>query len=275
MIVKSSSDIDKGESIRLTYGAKANAQLLLNYGFCIPHNIEPDGSSNDILEFQPSLHGGGKSISLRAGPKSYSYGGFVAALEEYFILDKSTCMLGTGNENSDDNDESCLQEVQKDGFHDDFEEFMGQSEEINDFVDIYKDDNFDSKSMVGDPSDATKIQDDEIAALRRFKIDLIKLSEGYNDCKDTNVSESTFVKSEYTMSQYYSKILSMSEKRTIYFFVRAIEKVENQLSANFKQEKNSKFTKMDDLIEQEDLDVIDKQTDDLARAYMSIRHGGL
>ena len=47
------------------------------YGLCIDDNLEPDGSSNNILE----LALGPRMVQLRARPRSYSFGGFCTALE--------------------------------------------------------------------------------------------------------------------------------------------------------------------------------------------------
>jgi hypothetical protein len=81
-----------GDALVITYGAQGNAALLLNYGFCIPRNLEPDGSSNDVYELllEPKACQGDEraagtgtiaAVPLRTGPKSYSYGGLVRALE--------------------------------------------------------------------------------------------------------------------------------------------------------------------------------------------------
>jgi hypothetical protein len=81
-----------GDALVITYGAQGNAALLLNYGFCIQQNIEPDGSSNDVYELLVEPAASGKdegaaapgaavAVPLRAGPKWYSYGGLVRALE--------------------------------------------------------------------------------------------------------------------------------------------------------------------------------------------------
>ena len=57
--------IKPNENFRLTYGAKSNQQLLLNYGFAMKDNVEPDGSSNDFLEFCCN----GTTVELKTGPK--------------------------------------------------------------------------------------------------------------------------------------------------------------------------------------------------------------
>jgi len=283
MIVTTTIDVDVGESIRLTYGAKANAQLLLNYGFCIPRNLEPDGSSNDFLEFQVGTdhekkdESERKTIVLRAGPKSYSYGGFAATLEEYFE--------GQPTNKADGNDEISSKGQENETLaHDDFEAFMHECDNENDciedgeegdgFTDLYG-------SEVGESEGTLEAQEtsctEEIEALERFKLDLIKLSKGYNKYKDADIQTIFSAMSEPKLSQRYSTILSLSELRTIYFFLRSIEKVQDLLRShthtNTKQSSGS-FT-LDIGIDQEDLELIDTQTNDLAKAYMAIRHGGL
>lgn len=43
--VVASEDLSADTVLAITYGARGNAQLLFNYGFCIPDNIEPDGKT--------------------------------------------------------------------------------------------------------------------------------------------------------------------------------------------------------------------------------------
>ena len=104
VIVQATTVLQPGEGLRMTYGAVGNGQLLLNYGFSIPDNLEPDHSSNDILEIQldpnhpntfpppPSSNSNSPSssakndivvVNLRTGPKSYTYVSFVQILEYY------------------------------------------------------------------------------------------------------------------------------------------------------------------------------------------------
>lgn len=260
MIVTSTVDIDPGESIRLTYGAKANAQLLLNYGFCIPNNIEPDGSSNDILEFRAnsSLQGASshsKSISLRAGPKSYTYGGFVAALEDYFASE--------GGEGHGSSIEGHEQTETPNDFEDFLNECENEEEDDDDYMGLYGDG--DTDLAAGDDS-AKEDYQDEIEALKRFRLNLVKLSEAYN-------SECLSIRSGVASSELYSKILCMSELRTIFFFVQAIDKVQHLLLVEANEDMKSEHKALDIVTDPDDLDMIDKQTSELASAFMSIRHG--
>ena len=52
-----------GARVAGTYGAKGNGQLLCGYGFAVPDNTEPDGSSNDVLEL--ALGEGRGAVALR------------------------------------------------------------------------------------------------------------------------------------------------------------------------------------------------------------------
>ena len=52
VLVSASRPLPPGTALRMTYGAKGNAALLGRYGFCVPDNVEPDGSCNDVLELE-------------------------------------------------------------------------------------------------------------------------------------------------------------------------------------------------------------------------------
>lgn len=46
----------EGEEVFGSYGAKPNAFLMLNYGFVVEENVEPDGSSNNTRVLTLGLH---------------------------------------------------------------------------------------------------------------------------------------------------------------------------------------------------------------------------
>jgi len=287
MIVTSAVDIDYGESIRLTYGAKSNAQLLLNYGFCILENLEQDGSSNDVLEFRPLStpepenytespnRDRGKIILLRAGPKSYSYGGFIAAFEEYYCKKKVGTEHGNGIEKT--HVAADLSEQSQNDDFSDFEDFLCQcddaEENYDEFMEIYEGKGQSTRSTNEDRHKSKKTYEEEMEALRRFKLDLIKRSKEYNICKDMQVPTMAPAKLGFTWPQYYSHMLSISELRTIYFFLRSIDKIQNLLHEKSKEVRSPDQFDLHVVTDLEDLHLIDMQTDDLANAYMSIRHG--
>jgi len=99
VVVHASRDTAAGECLSITYGALSNATLLVQYGFCLPDNVEPDGSSNDVYDFVVTCRTGGVTttitLPLRTGPKSYTYSLFIRALECFYS-------------NNDDNNEAIV-----------------------------------------------------------------------------------------------------------------------------------------------------------------------
>jgi hypothetical protein len=92
--------LEAGTTLQITYGAKGNAQLLFNYGFAIANNVEPDGSSNDVVEVQ--LKDGCPLVQLRTGPKSYTFGCFSKAIEQFHEVDEATAIEGDGPDDLED-----------------------------------------------------------------------------------------------------------------------------------------------------------------------------
>ena len=86
VIVKTLRDVQCGEQVCITYGAKGNEALLLSYGFCILNNAELDGSSNDV--FFRSLSSDDADSEAQqymfrlGGGASYSFGCLSKALEK-------------------------------------------------------------------------------------------------------------------------------------------------------------------------------------------------
>ncbi|KAL7449020.1 hypothetical protein ACHAWC_001125, partial [Mediolabrus comicus] len=81
--------------LQMTYGAKSNSTLLGRYGFCIENNVEPDGSCNDVIEIQ--LQTGSPPVKLQRGPKSYTYGCLIKALQ-LFGDDEQSLPCGDGGD---------------------------------------------------------------------------------------------------------------------------------------------------------------------------------
>ena len=127
LVVHTVRPLAAGAPCVITYGAQSNAQLLLNYGFCLENNREPDGSSNDIVEFSTNAANDSvddKPILLRLGPPSYTYGPLVKVLEALGPVggqkdeDNSNDEGGDGNDGGDDD-------------MDDMEAFLNGCEEDN------------------------------------------------------------------------------------------------------------------------------------------------
>jgi hypothetical protein len=262
MLVKSIVPLCPGDRLKLTYGALGNTHLLLNYGFCIPHNLEPDGSSNDVLEIQIPLSSSSgkdpqscKRIFLRTGPKSYSYGAFASAVE-LFLVHRSSEELNEGN---DDDPEDGLDDFLEDGDNDD------NSKAFDDIYDGESVIDGSDKSVESDTIGVTKTC--EINALTGFRRKLIHLSEGYS-LKGPELRKAL---SMGPCTQFYSAVLCQSELRTISFFIRAIDKVQGHLdNAVTHIMQHVAFCPSED-----DLSLIEEQTTALAAAYIAIRHGTL
>jgi hypothetical protein len=261
MLVRSTGALGPGERLKLTYGALGNTQLLLNYGFCIPHNLEPDGSANDVLEFriQSSSTSGTEAgassvIYLRTGPKSYSYGPFTSVVDRIFERQVSDKPLGGVDDESDVGLQKFLDdEGDNDDSSRDFDDIYGGDSDIEE-----------SDKCVGKISRG-EANADEMDALMRFRHELIRLYEGY-PLKGPELKTALSLK---PCPRFYSAVLCQSELRTIAFFVRAIDKVQSLLNkGNAPNLEHFSFHPSEN-----DLSLIEEQTTALAKAYMAIRHG--
>jgi hypothetical protein len=198
VVVTAAVDIPRGEPLIITYGARSNAILLCQYGFCLPNNIEPDGSSNDTYEWQWTNDNNddatttttSRSIFLRTGPKSYTYGPFVQVLAAYTARHHRRRNGGADNENDDgDNDAvGCTSTMNEYDDDDDMDAFLSEGksddhdDDDNDTMDALYGDKREEEgtAAVGDafwsmekpPSingeTITAVDDDEIRALQAF-----------------------------------------------------------------------------------------------------------
>jgi hypothetical protein len=311
VVVTARSAIPQGMPIRNTYGAKGNAQLLNRYGFCIPNNIEPDGSCNDVLEFEiPHSNdkegtGGAKVVDLRAGPKSYTFGGLVKALEHFHDHhenvngDTSTAGLTSGGKESsgafgmDEFEEDDEEDDDMDAFlnacdeEEDDEEDMGEEDEDDDDDDDDEDAFMFSSGMEtmaaplrnksNDKEASTKA---EVSALQRLRQALNSKSSSYSL---NGAKLAAAMQLEDGSKEYYAALLVSSEKRTIEMYVQAIERLVAALSNkdghhtagrgrdSAKQQppistrENGKSNNEDDCL-------VTRQATDLVSAYMAIRH---
>jgi hypothetical protein len=254
--VLSTQAIQQAEGLRLTYGARGNSQLLLNYGFTLPRNLEPDSSSNDVLEFSFEVDGT-NVVHLRTGPRSYTYGGFVKALEQ------AACAESFRKSN---------EKAEEEGL----EAFLDGCDDIEE-VDIYGD-----PTAEGDEAKDDEVEDDhmELEALKALWEQLKKKIDAYNVSGDELKER---VASQNPSPIYYSAVLIQSELKTIYFFMRAAEKVEASLQqrvtsraeheALLQKRVTSRAEHFDGVISDEDLELVEAQTNELAQAFMKIRHG--
>ena len=241
--VTSTDMIDAGGLLQITYGARGNGQLLLNYGFAIPNNLEPDNSSNDVLEFGV---GDSTVIELRTGPKSYTYGGFVKALESFYKTDN---ILEGG---LDDEEEG----------EDDMEAFLDGCD-LQEEQDIYGDDGA-GEDDEGEDDMGEEDTQNEIEALAAFRKALEGAIKVYklqgDELRDAlNLPPGT--------PGYHAALVVQSEHRTINFFLRSIEKVVALLKKS-----EAAATCAEANMSKEDAQLVEQQTEELAQAFIKIRH---
>ena len=289
--VVATKDIQPNESIRITYGAKPNSVLLVNYGFTIPNNMEPDGSSNDVLEFfTPSSaqsttttneQSDGPPITiLRTGPPSYTYGCFTTALQAFFKVPTSSSVVPRDN-SVDNNDE--------------MEQFLNDCEEDEDENDdddndeMYDDDvNLDVGTSQDDFIDNNLSRHnvtDEIQALHEFRQHLLQLIAVYSLPTKTELDWTTFIPSEdhsdscttlEQSRQMYAAILIYSEIRILQFYIWTTERLQQQLMSNTNPNDSStaesKLSKPKLTLANDDARLLNCQVEELVSAYMKLRH---
>jgi len=208
ILVTTSRKLEIGSLPSITYGAKGNAQLLLRYGFCLHSNTEPDGSANDVLEFRPKPDH--PIVELRIGPKSYTFGSLVKALELFH--DSSSRQIPSLNNKNDDTDmEAYLHSCEVEDTTD--FNLYGEDEEDNH---LYEDD------MVLDdttPEVECRILGDFVSALQ-------KLESKYSLC-EKELEDS--LQNRESLSRHYSALLVHSELQTIYFYTAAARSIIQRL----------------------------------------------
>jgi hypothetical protein len=242
------TSLPTGETLRLTYGAKGNAQLLLNYGFTIPNNLEPDGSSNDVLEFfVPNVnnHNEGTVVPWRTGDKSYTFECFTKALACFGSEQQRP--LGTKQAHDQD----------------DMEAFLNDDDDEDDGVDLYEGEAY---GELNSEMEASKCDGSEVDATVKG---LAALCEAIHvvlgryqpdSIVEKRIDEST------PRSTDFSVLLIQSEKRTLKFYLLAARKIMARL-----QEDPVPIACSKNFTNKEDRDLVESQTSSLADAFLSIR----
>lgn len=195
-------DLNAGCLPGITYGAKGNAQLLTRYGFTLRHNIEPDGSSNDVMELKVK----DVSCTLRTGPKAYTYGCFVKILE----------LLKDKDENAD-----TIEDDEADDGPGDMEDFLNSCEEEDEF-DMYGD--MDNEENADVDEDATQ---SDCQATESLKLVLKDAADGFN--LKESMLEKALEESPAFSSDRFCAYLVASEMRTIHFYLQAADLIRNKL----------------------------------------------
>lgn len=233
----SCDSLQKGTVIRLTYGAKGNAQLLLNYGFTIQKNIEQDGSSNDVVEVK--LNNDCPLVDLRTGPKSYSFGCFSRAVEQFHLEGEACVDLGRPPAN--------------------FDEFMNDCDE-----------NFDDFEMECDIKEEMQEEENhieaEINAIKKLEKCLANTTSKYS-LRNKQLEE--LLKNDFMeqrVQKKYAAILIHAELRTIQFYRLSCRLILERLQ----EEETSEFD-WGISLEKEDEIRLREQAVELCEVFIKIR----
>ena len=285
VLVKAVQPIARGETLRITYGARANGILLLNYGFCIPDNVEPDGSSNDTLEFyahndkeilennknntdsndnnKGGSLGAKPAVYLRQGPKSHAFHGFVNALDQFrpnpskaVETEQRDKFADDGGIPTDFDDES----EGDDSF--DWNAAMtsgGTGEDIGEGDDEGEEEDLDTSMQNDKEAVAT-----QLAAISVFQKQLRNLLGQYSLTKEKLV----YILSEKMPSkQYYAAILVKSEQHIISFHLRVLEKLKHLLDGDASGGGEAAIVAPTE----SKTKMLDEQAASIAMAFMAIR----
>ena len=209
-------DLEVNSIPSITYGAKGNSFLLLRYGFCLEQNIEPDNSSNDILEF------GKKSVQLRTGPKSYTLGPFKSALNEFLVVDE---LERDSDENQDEGVEDFLNACEEDEEEDDFDMYQNM-DEIEDDCAENDFDMYENMDSIQNKEDAGGDKNVVIQAIADFMEFLEGRKNGYR-LSGKYLKEALDEKDG--SKKFYSAIIVSSELRTIMFYLWASAMIKGRL----------------------------------------------
>jgi hypothetical protein len=224
--------------LKITYGAKGNQQLLLNYGFTIPGNIEADGSSNDDMEVL--LHPNGPPVKIRTGPKSYTFGCLSRAVEQFHKQDTNSAIQAIGPQVDL---EAFLDECEQEG--------PGTCGLV-----IEEDDN------EQDDEDEELDLDAELGAIRNLFAALVKMRSSY-------YLKGDFINNHDVDSRkrYYAEVLIHSEIRTLQFY----ELVCLRLVKKFSRSDSKISFKWVIKLDTEDESRLYQQAEDLVDAFVGIR----
>lgn len=243
--------LSAGTVLQITYGAKGNAQLLYNYGFCIPNNIEPDGSSNDVVEVLVKGNNSSKAgvVELRTGPKSYTFGCLSRAVELFH------------NEQGDDE----AQGVEAD-YSGGLEDFLNECDANPGVCGFEDDEGRDDTEEEDAEEDGVDIKA-EVEALQELRKALVAVRSRYH-LRGSRLEKALSSSSNDDDQQHerYAGILIQTEHRTIQFYELACVRIVEKLTQSLKQ-----MFQWDIMLDAADEKRLEKQATELCDAFVRIR----
>ena len=126
-----------GDPVRISYGARGAADLLLRYGFVVADNVEPDGSSNDVFPLNMPGWDRKDAVELRVAPDAkYTYPALAEAVtREMMKADEDAEGAARGRSERDDARGAALEPPP--GLDEDRDVFLGDGDGDDDAEDIW------------------------------------------------------------------------------------------------------------------------------------------
>ena len=126
-----------GDPVRISYGARGAADLLLRYGFVVADNVEPDGSSNDVFPLKMPGWDRKDAVELRVAPDAkYTYPALAEAVtREMMKADEDAEGAARGRSERDDARGAALEPPP--GLDEDRDVFLGDGDGDDDAEDIW------------------------------------------------------------------------------------------------------------------------------------------
>jgi hypothetical protein len=126
-----------GDPVRISYGARGVADLLLRYGFVVADNVEPDGSSNDVFPLKMPGWDQKDAVELRVAPDAkYTYPALAEAVtREMMKAAEDDEGAARGRSERDDARGSALEPPP--GLDEDRDVFLGDGDGDDDAEDIW------------------------------------------------------------------------------------------------------------------------------------------
>jgi SET domain len=275
VVSEARTDLRVGDALVITYGAQGNASLLLNYGFCIANNVEPDGSSNDTYELMLGPAVARRVVTLRAGPKEYSYGALVNALDA--VVD--AFQLSTPQEQPEHIARSKVDDMET--FLDECDGDVDEPADATSIRSLDEDDDSDVGDSDSEPeSSSGAALHLEMRSLKDLGACLEEARSKYTIRAD-DVLHLCREKMGIT-KQHHAAVLVQSEQRTLYFYQRAVHRILSTMAnalldraPSHGSPRQPTPTSPPEWMTVSDAALIDDQVEALAQVFFRIRHATL
>ena len=213
-------------------------------------------------------------VRIQRGPKSYTFGPFIKALELFYdpgsdgrhdVQDDSRDDAANGGRDDDDAGlEAFLDDCDEEEDYEDEDDEGG--DDVNDMMynsTTFGDDDLLDDSLPSSSSAKEKVMTKELRALEALHS---SLKAAVERCENNSLIRSVKERVNTAEGDEYCAILIKSEMQTISFYAKAAEMIHSKLSKCMSQENEL----MDSKVEINEMD--QEHINDLVKAFMTIRY---